>query len=160
MKLHTKVWHCWRGVSYCSTTVNRIWSFAYFEHHNSRHIPVGEMLMFELDSDGCSGHSNHTIAYLEHVQVVVSLNTTYRGEVELFLTSPMGTESTLVSRRPIDESSQGFDNWVFMSTHCWGESPIGKWKLAIKNHGTASEFSRIVFTILKLNRLIVIFEYL
>ena len=119
--------------------------------------------MFELDSDGCSENSNHTIAYLEHVQVVVSLNTTYRGQVELFLTSPMGTESTLLSRRPVDESSQGFDNWAFMSTHCWGESPIGKWKLLIKNHGTACEISHVISTIIELDKLLLllnIYNYL
>ena len=30
-----------------------------------------------------------------------------------------------------DFSSSGFTNWAFMTTHSWGESPIGKWQVLI-----------------------------
>ena len=30
-----------------------------------------------------------------------------------------------------DFSSSGFTNWAFMTTHSWGESPIGKWQVSI-----------------------------
>ena len=30
-----------------------------------------------------------------------------------------------------DFSSSGFTNWAFMTTHSWGENPIGKWQVDI-----------------------------
>ena len=43
----------------------------------------------------------------------------------------MGTNSTLLGRRVEDDSSDGFNNWPFMTVHSWGESPRGLWTLEI-----------------------------
>lgn len=37
--------------------------------------------------------------------------------------------------RPYDISSQGYNNWVFMSTHFWDEDPRGMWTLGLENKG-------------------------
>lgn len=37
------------------------------------------------------------------------------------------------SRRPNDFSSEGFNDWAFMTTHSWGEDPQGEWTLEIEN---------------------------
>ena len=42
----------------------------------------------------CAGHAN-SIRSLEHVQVQLSLSYSRRGDLEISLTSPMGTRSTL-----------------------------------------------------------------
>lgn len=107
----------------------------------------------------CAGRPN-AIRSLEHVQVRLSLAHTRRGDLEIELLSPMGTRSTLVairwagapeggprlrprlapvtctvSRRPFDVSTQGYNDWVFMSTHFWDEDPHGVWTLGLENKG-------------------------
>lgn len=146
----------------------------------------------------CFGHANY-IRSLEHVQVLLSLSYSRRGDLEISLTSPMGTRSTLVAircggrgpghklsflsnptrkrqvpcgvrragphplasqtltvlaacqdsgceapplsprlpvcPRPFDVSGQGYNNWVFMSTHFWDEDPRGLWTLVLENKG-------------------------
>ncbi|XP_046641856.1 neuroendocrine convertase 2-like [Daphnia pulicaria] len=95
-------------------------------------IPTNGSLILTLDTRSCQG-SETEVDYLEHVQAVISLNTTRRGEVEMFLTSPMGTRSMILSRRPNDDDSRdGFTKWPFMTTHTWGEDPRGRWTLEVR----------------------------
>jgi subtilisin-like proprotein convertase family protein len=69
---------------------------------------------------------------LEHVQLVLTTTRgVRRGSLEVTLTSPLGTPSALLVRRPSDSSSAGFAGWTFMTTRCWDETPVGKWKLEI-----------------------------
>lgn len=35
--------------------------------------------------------------------------------------------------RPFDNSTEGFQNWEFMTTHCWGEQVAGEWTLKIQD---------------------------
>lgn len=44
----------------------------------------------KIETSACSGTPSE-VKYLEHVQAVVSANASRRGDLELFLTSPMGT---------------------------------------------------------------------
>jgi hypothetical protein len=61
----------------------------------------------------CAGRRNH-IRSLEHVQVQLSLSYSRRGDLEISLTSPMGTHSTLVAiRYALGEATS-------TSVHCWG----------------------------------------
>ena len=90
-------------------------------------------LEVSLDSDGCRGSTYSRVNYLEHVQAVVTLTASRRGEVEIFLTSPQGTRSTLLARRARDTSPDGFTGWAFMTTHCWSENAVGTWKLEVRN---------------------------
>ncbi|RCN48237.1 convertase P-domain protein [Ancylostoma caninum] len=110
-------------------------------------IPEDGNLILELDTDACLGTATE-VRYLEHVQAVVSFNSTRRGDTTLYLVSPMGTRTMILSRRPKDDDSKdGFTNWPFMTTHTWGENPIGKWKLIArfqgpgKHRGTLKKFS-------------------
>ncbi|KAM7140057.1 proprotein convertase subtilisin/kexin type 4 isoform 2-T2 [Molossus nigricans] len=36
---------------------------------------------------------------------------------------------------PFDISGQGYNNWIFMSTHFWDEDPQGLWTLGLQNKG-------------------------
>ncbi|KAG0702998.1 Neuroendocrine convertase 2 [Chionoecetes opilio] len=45
----------------------------------------------KISTDACAG-TDTEVNYLEHVQAVITLNATRRGNVELFLLSPMGTQ--------------------------------------------------------------------
>ena len=93
-----------------------------------------------LQSDGCAG-TDGEINYLEHVQAVITLTAKKRGQVTIRLTSPLGTQSTLLPLRFKDVSRNGFHQWAFMTTHTWGEPASGQWKLEIDNGQTSCELS-------------------
>ncbi|XP_064649992.1 furin-like protease kpc-1 isoform X3 [Lineus longissimus] len=106
--------------------------------HTNKVVPVSQKIQLPLKSDGCRGTNDHVL-YLEHVQTIITLTAQQRGEVEIFLTSPMGTRSTLLAHRPRDMSKDGFTRWAFMTTHNWGEFANGTWLLEIANGDSASE---------------------
>ncbi|TPX31557.1 hypothetical protein SmJEL517_g05142 [Synchytrium microbalum] len=68
---------------------------------------------------------------IEHVQVVVSISHSKRGEVEAKLTSPNKIVSYLAERRSGDVSNAGFKNWTFMTVKHWDEPPLGQWTLTV-----------------------------
>jgi len=97
-----------------------------------REIPQGKSLFLTIETTSCAG-TDTEVNYLEHVQAVITVNATRRGDVELFMRSPMGTRSMILSSRPNDEDSHdGFTKWPFMSTHPWAEYPRGKWSLEVR----------------------------
>ncbi|XP_019699116.2 furin-like protease 1, isoforms 1/1-X/2 isoform X2 [Harpegnathos saltator] len=98
--------------------------------HSGRSIPPKSQLSLDLHVKECSG-----VNFLEHVQAKVSLMATRRGDLQIQLTSPQGTKSTLLAKRPHDVSKAGFSQWPFMSVHTWGERPHGTWRLEIHNEG-------------------------
>ncbi len=97
-----------------------------------RPMSVSGSLTVSVDTDGCRGTGNE-VRYVEHVQAVISVSSARRGDLEIYVTSPMGTRSTLLAYRTRDTSTEGFTNWAFMTTHCWGESAVGVWTLEIRN---------------------------
>lgn len=48
--------------------------------------------------------------------------------------------SISLSPRPHDYSSEGFNDWAFMTTHSWDEDPRGEWTLEIENVVGASDY--------------------
>uniref|UniRef100_A0A0N4ZS55 Neuroendocrine convertase 2 n=1 Tax=Parastrongyloides trichosuri TaxID=131310 RepID=A0A0N4ZS55_PARTI len=103
---------------------------------NGNHvIPSTGNLVLEINTEACRG-TNTEINYLEHVQAIISLNSTRRGDITMYLVSPSGTRTMILSRRPKDsDSKDGFTNWPFMTTHTWGEDPRGKWRLFVRFQG-------------------------
>ncbi|CRL07391.1 CLUMA_CG020365, isoform A [Clunio marinus] len=94
-------------------------------------IPSSRSLLLRIDTSACRG-TDTEVNYLEHVQAVITANATRRGDLEMFLTSPMGTRSMILSKRPNDDDHRdGFTKWPFMTTHTWGEYPQGKWLLEV-----------------------------
>lgn len=96
--------------------------------------PILQQMHVRKNVSACAGQANY-IRSLEHVQVQLSLSYSRRGDLEISLTSPMGTRSTLVAIRPLDASGQGYNSWIFMSTHFWDEDPRGSWTLGLENKG-------------------------
>uniref|UniRef100_A0A3Q3MWA6 Proprotein convertase subtilisin/kexin type 5b n=1 Tax=Mastacembelus armatus TaxID=205130 RepID=A0A3Q3MWA6_9TELE len=80
---------------------------------------------------GCTDNPNHHVIYLEHVVVRITITHPRRGDLSINLTSPSGTKSQLLANRLFDHSTEGFKNWEFMTTHCWGEKAAGDWVLEI-----------------------------
>uniref|UniRef100_A0A7N8X1H9 Furin (paired basic amino acid cleaving enzyme) a n=1 Tax=Mastacembelus armatus TaxID=205130 RepID=A0A7N8X1H9_9TELE len=91
--------------------------------------------------DACVGTDSH-VTSLEHVQAQLSLSYNRRGNLAIHLISPAGTRSTLLHPRPHDYSSEGFNDWAFMTTHSWDENPTGVWTLEIENVAGASDYGK------------------
>ncbi|GMT28368.1 hypothetical protein PFISCL1PPCAC_19665 [Pristionchus fissidentatus] len=98
-------------------------------------IPHGNRLQLQLFTDGCENSPEHHVGFVEHVQAIVTLKAPKRGDVQIYLTSPHGTRSTLLTKRARDTSRTGFVEWAFMTTHSWGEPSSGLWILDIDNDG-------------------------
>ncbi|NWR75520.1 PCSK5 convertase, partial [Centropus unirufus] len=104
---------------------------------------------------GCSDNPNHHVIYLEHVIVRITITHPRRGDLAIYLTSPSGTRSQLLANRLFDHSMEGFKNWEFMTTHCWGEKAAGDWILEIcdtpsqlrnfKTPGKLKEWSLVLY---------------
>ncbi|XP_059486972.1 furin-like protease 1 isoform X2 [Neocloeon triangulifer] len=93
-------------------------------------IPAKSQVNIKLRVRECPG-----VNFLEHVQAKITLTTSRRGDLQIHLTSPGGTRSTLLDRRRLDVSRAGFNRWPFMTVHSWGETPVGIWQLEIHNEG-------------------------
>ncbi|XP_062985426.1 proprotein convertase subtilisin/kexin type 5 isoform X2 [Elgaria multicarinata webbii] len=104
---------------------------------------------------GCADNANHHVIYLEHVVVRITITHPRRGDLAIYLTSPSGTRSQLLANRLFDHSMEGFKNWEFMTTHCWGEKATGDWILEIydtpsqlrnvKTPGKLKEWSLVLY---------------
>ncbi|MGB3404660.1 MAG: S8 family serine peptidase [Microcoleaceae cyanobacterium] len=66
---------------------------------------------------------------IEWVEVVFDADHTYRGDLEITLTSPDGTESILAETR--NDPGNNYNNWVFSSARHWDESSLGDWTLTV-----------------------------
>ncbi|XP_071965546.1 proprotein convertase subtilisin/kexin type 5-like [Antedon mediterranea] len=86
-------------------------------------------------------HCGNQVKYLEHVQVRISLSYSSRGNLNIWLTSPMGTRSRLLGTRSNDDNAGEFRDWPFMTTHNWGEEANGTWILEIEDSVEGSQHS-------------------
>ncbi|XP_070490014.1 furin-like protease kpc-1 isoform X2 [Chironomus tepperi] len=98
--------------------------------HLDKPIPPKRNVTFTLKVDHCKG-----VNFLEHVQARITLTTQRRGDIVIYLTSPSGTRTCLLTERVHDISRSGFGDWPFMTVHQWGEAPHGTWELEIHNKG-------------------------
>jgi len=73
---------------------------------------------------------NATTDYkLEHVEVVLNATHEYRGQLEITLTSPSGTQSLLAE--PHTDTGENYASWTFTTVQNWEESIQGKWQLSV-----------------------------
>ncbi|XP_069502806.1 proprotein convertase subtilisin/kexin type 4 [Ambystoma mexicanum] len=98
---------------------------------------ITSKLIIQKNVSACA-RSQGFIRSLEHVQARISLSYSRRGDMEVSLTSPRGTRSVLVALRPYDTSTDGYSDWLFMTTHSWDEDPQGIWTLELLNKGDYS----------------------
>ncbi len=87
-------------------------------------IPDNSTTGLSVDFD----FSDVTDLRVEHVTVHLNAPHSYRGDLQIRLTSPAGTVSTLASRTGADDG-QDYDNWTFSSVRHWGEAGRGTWTL-------------------------------
>ena len=68
----------------------------------------------------------------EHIQIRVVVKHPRRGDLTFYLKSPMGTLTSLASKRQNDKSEQGL-TWTFMTNRYWKETINGEWSLIIQD---------------------------
>ncbi|GFR27852.1 hypothetical protein TNCT_7323 [Trichonephila clavata] len=71
---------------------------------------------------------------LESVTVTINIIHPRCSKLEIFLISPSGTVSQILTKRPQDTDNFRIPYWEFTSLHFWGEDPNGLWTLKILNH--------------------------
>ncbi|KAF9991060.1 pheromone processing endoprotease [Mortierella antarctica] len=109
--------------------------------YESQEITVGGVIPYGVDARVAGMSSVHEVTEsalkavqfgsLEHVTVTVNILHEHRGDVEVKLKSPNSVISQLAVQRPNDNSTEGFQDWTFMSVKHWGENPVGKWTLTM-----------------------------
>ena len=74
------------------------------------------------------------------VEIYVDITHSARGDLEITLISPSGTESTLA--REHNDNGNNYADWVFTSTHFWGEPARGNWSIEVedKDSGASGTF--------------------
>ncbi|KAG7293431.1 hypothetical protein NEMBOFW57_003481 [Staphylotrichum longicolle] len=77
---------------------------------------------------------------LEHVTVTMNVEHGRRGDISVDLISPNKIVSHLSVTRKLDDSTEGYDDWTFMSVVHWGESGVGTWTIVVKDTNV-NEFS-------------------
>ena len=96
----------------------------------------GPFIEYESIPDGDSNWTefsfNTTLELqLESVDVIVDINHTYRGDLDIVLVSPSGTESWLAEEH--SDGGNHYNNWLFNTVHNWGESSLGEWALKVRD---------------------------
>ena len=76
-----------------------------------------DQLIFTFDGKQCIDEVN----YVEHAVVITSYEASFRGAVQVELTSPNGFTSILMRPRFKDNSSAPLLTWPFVSFLHWGE---------------------------------------
>ena len=90
-----------------------------------------------IPDDTASGLSDNVTVdaglLVESVEVRFDADHTYRGDLEITLTSPDGTESRLAEKH--EDNNNNFNEWVFSSMLHWDESSDGVWTLEVNDRG-------------------------
>lgn len=68
---------------------------------------------------------------LESVEVILNASHNRRGDLEVLLTSPAGTVSTLAEQHA--DSSNDYSAWSFSTVHSWGEDSFGNWTISVRD---------------------------
>ena len=72
----------------------------------------------------------------EHVTLAINIPDIKKGDLQIDLTSPAGTNSVFCE--PHTDQLNSLEDWTFMTVRNWGETSTGFWKLTITNSGTGS----------------------
>lgn len=86
------------------------------------------------DDNGVGVTSTATISEsitMEYVEIVFNATHTYRGDLEIVLTSPSGTVSVLAGEH--FDAGNNYTNWVFTTTRNWGEDSQGVWTITVRD---------------------------
>lgn len=104
-------------------------------------IPIYDNVLMEVvssititpaDVTTTSQRQNSAGFVVEAVEVLLDISHFSRGDLDIRLQSPSGTESILHPGLLPENSQLGSDqSWKLMTIRNWGESPYGEWKLKV-----------------------------
>ena len=83
----------------------------------------GEWLNITIPVEG-----TEVVPFVESIDVTLDIEHSYRGDLEIVLTSPYGTQSVLAETH--DDPGANYSFWRFNTVHHWGESNEGNWTLS------------------------------
>ena len=72
---------------------------------------------------------------VENADVIVDIPHDFRGDLNIILTSPSGTQSILSEKH--DDSGNDYNNWRFSTVQSWGEDSRGNWTLSVEDQGNS-----------------------
>ena len=72
---------------------------------------------------------------IEWVEVVFDATHSFRGDLEVVLISPSGTESILAEKR--DDQNRDYNSWRFTSARHWDEVSTGTWTLQVRDKASS-----------------------
>lgn len=72
---------------------------------------------------------------IESVEILFNATHTYRGDLEILLTSPSGSTSVLATRH--SDNNDNYSNWTFSSRVHWDEWSEGDWTLTVTDRAGA-----------------------
>ncbi|KAK4041584.1 peptidase S8/S53 domain-containing protein [Parachaetomium inaequale] len=101
--------------------------------HVNQPIPQGDTgvaVSFDVTEDMLK---EANLQRLEHITVTMNVEHGRRGDISVDLISPDKIVSHLSVTRKYDESTEGYDDWTFMSVAHWGESGVGTWTIIVKD---------------------------
>ncbi|MEO0482977.1 MAG: S8 family serine peptidase [Planctomycetota bacterium] len=84
---------------------------------------------------------------IDHVELVLTLDASWQGDVAIKLTGPDGTVSTFAETRPADFQNN-IQGRVFTSLRHWGERSAGEWTVTLED-GAAGFENRWVYAQLR-----------
>ena len=83
---------------------------------------------------------------LEAVELIISIDTTYRGDLEILLTAPSGTVSR-VSAGGRNDSGNSLVDYIFTSKRHWGESSAGTWTVQVADVASSDNATFVDFEV-------------
>jgi uncharacterized repeat protein (TIGR01451 family) len=115
-----------------AVTMARTWTNLRMQVVETAALSNLSVVIPDNDSVGVSVQFSITNATLraEHVKLNLDALHTFRGDLEIYLTSPSGTTSRLV-QSGVAGPVRDYADYPFMTTHNWGESAAGVWTLRI-----------------------------
>ena len=68
---------------------------------------------------------------IESIDIIVDIDHSSRGDLDIVLESPNGTQSWLAEEH--NDGGNDYSNWLFNTVHHWDESSLGTWILKIRD---------------------------
>jgi len=87
---------------------------------------------------------------VEWAEVIVDIEHDYRGDLEIVLVGPDGTESILARERDFDPGKD-YTQWTFTSLRHWGQSSKGDWTLKVRDRNDETSTTEGTLNSWKLN---------
>jgi kexin len=101
--------------------------------HVKKAIPQGDQGLASVFEVTEQMLKDANLERVEHITVTMNIDHTRRGDLSVELISPQKMTSHLSTARRDDDAPYGYIDWTFMSVAHWGENPIGKWTIIVKD---------------------------